>query len=64
MVQKDIEIEITPDGEVNMDLIGFEGKGCEKVADELIKILGKNKLETKKPEWYKKQKVKMQQRRR
>lgn len=64
MAQKDIEIEITPDGEVKMDLIGFEGKDCEKAADELINILGKNKSETKKPEWYRKQKVKMQQRRR
>lgn len=64
MAQKDIEIEITPEGEVNMDLIGFEGKDCEKAADELIKMLGRDKVETKKSEWYKKQKLKLQQRRR
>ena len=60
---KDINIEIGTDGKLIMDLDGFEGKECEKIADELIKILGSDATEKKKAEWYKKQTVRINQRR-
>jgi hypothetical protein len=33
-MSKKIEISIQPDGEVDIDLSGFHGKGCQKVLDD------------------------------
>ncbi len=43
---KEIEIIIEPNGEISIDLIGFKGKDCSKVAQKLAEGLGKIK-ETK-----------------
>lgn len=50
MAIKTIDVEITPTGEVLVDLGGFQGVGCDAVAQALV---GKNVIrsETKKPEY-------------
>lgn len=58
---KEIEFTIKPDGTVDMEQTGFEGKECTKTAEELIKILGTDVKNVKKPEWFKTQKVKIHQ---
>lgn len=60
---REVECTVNTDGTVEIDMIGFKGKGCEKILDELAKALGQ-KVDTKvKPEYYEqdattKQKVK------
>ena len=45
---KEIECVINKDGTVEIDMIGFKGKGCAELAEELAKALGsKISLETK-----------------
>jgi len=36
---KEIEITIDVDGKTEIDLKGFQGKGCSQITDELIKGL-------------------------
>jgi hypothetical protein len=50
---REIECFINPDGTVDIDLIGFKGQGCEKIADEIAKALGeKIKKNQKQPDYY------------
>lgn len=50
---KEIEFTIDEDGNVEIDLIGFEGKGCTEMSDKLIKALGHATFQQKKKEFYK-----------
>lgn len=52
MAQKEIEITITPDGEISFDLKGFMGKGCSDVSKELIEAFGEVVNQTKKCDYY------------
>lgn len=61
MSKKEINITIKPDGTIDIDQVGWEGKDCAGAIDELIKSLGDEKKVTKKSEWYKKVKTKQQQ---
>ena len=49
----EIECIIDNDGTVHIDLIGYEGQGCDKVANEIIRALGKKVDSKTKPEYYK-----------
>lgn len=50
---KEIEIRISPDGEVDFEAMGFKGQGCEKAINEIIKKLGAIKTEeSKKSEYF------------
>jgi hypothetical protein len=55
-MKKEIRITINPDGTTEIDLKGYEGKGCGKITDELTKALGgevikrNQKCEYNKPE--------------
>ena len=40
MAEEKIVIEIGEDGEVNVDLLGFKGKGCAAIVDIMEKALG------------------------
>ena len=59
--EKEIEITIDTDGTVTSEQIGWDGKSCHGAIDDLIKALGKEKVTKKKREWYKKVKIKQQQ---
>lgn len=63
---KEIEITIEPDGSTEIDLKGFQGKGCSEITDKLIKALeGEVTTRTPKGEYYKpKPKTKVKQRNR
>lgn len=58
---KDIDITINADGTIDFDQLGWEGKNCDGAVDDLIKAIGKEKNVKKKTEWYKKVKIKQQQ---
>lgn len=51
-MEKKVEIKIQPDGKIDIELIGFEGQGCSKVAAEIVAALGKAIQSNKKPEYY------------
>lgn len=49
---KEIEFTIDENGEVEIDLKGYNGKGCHLVAEAFIKALGKAKTTNKKQEFW------------
>lgn len=50
---REIEVFINKDGTVDIDLIGFQGQGCEKMADEIAQALGeKISKKQKQPDFY------------
>lgn len=57
-----IKILINDDGTVEFDQIGYKGKECHGDIQDLINAIGKEKKTTKKSEYYKDQKVTIQQR--
>lgn len=59
--QKFVDVIINPDGSVAIDQIGFEGKSCSGEVEDLVRILGVETQKNKKPEYYKQQKVKINQ---
>lgn len=61
MNNKIIKILINEDGTVEFDQIGWEGKSCSGDIHDLINALGKEKKVTKKQEYYKDNKVRIQQ---
>jgi len=61
MPKKEINITIKPDGTVDIDQVGWKGQGCSGAIDELLKTIGDKKVSKKKSEWYKKVKIKQQQ---
>lgn len=50
---KEIEIIIEKDGEISMDLKGWNGKGCSEVTKEFTKALGTAVNVEKKPDYWK-----------
>ena len=59
---KTVTVLINDDGTMEFDQIGWEGKKCEGELQELIDAMGEEKKVTRKPEYYKDQKVQVQQR--
>ena len=60
----EIEVIIDQNGEISIDLIGFKGKNCSAITDEIAKALGKKITQSKKSEYYQqeskqKQKIKL-----
>ena len=49
--------------EIEVEAIGFKGKGCAEATKEIIAFLGDDKKVTKKPEYHKDEKVQIRQRR-
>ena len=58
-IEKEIDIVINKDGTITADQIGWEGKDCDRAIDDLLKSLGGKVKSTKKQEYYKKGKVKV-----
>jgi len=61
---REIEITIDADGKTDIDLKGFQGKGCAQITDKLIKSLrGEVISREQKCDFYKpKPKIKVKQR--
>jgi len=51
-VDKELQIKISPDGTINIELMGFNGDGCSKTAQHFIDALGKTIKSDRKPEYY------------
>lgn len=49
---KEIEVIIETDGTMSLDLVGWRGKGCSDVVDEMCKALGKKIKSDKKCEYW------------
>lgn len=49
---KEIEIVIDTDGQIGIDAIGFKGKECEEVTEQLAKALGQITESEKKQEYW------------
>ena len=58
---KEIEFTIKPDGEVEVDQKGYEGKKCVNDVKEILDALGREKKTVKKKEYYRDQKVRLSQ---
>ena len=52
MATRTIEVIVEPTGELRIDAIGFTGADCEKATKFLEAALGRAKLRSKKPEYY------------
>lgn len=52
MPEREIEITIAPDGEVNLHLKGYKGQGCLDVARLFAKVVGEMKSHEKTGEFY------------
>lgn len=50
---QEIEIIIDQDGNTEIDLKGFQGKGCADITDKLVKALGGEIKRSQKHEFYK-----------
>jgi len=52
MAREELEIEIDSDGHVTVHTIGFKGKSCIKIAEELARILGREESRELTSEYY------------
>ncbi len=60
---KTITVLINDDGTIEFDQVGYKGKECNNQdIQDLINAMGKEKKVTRKPEYYKKEQVQIQQR--
>lgn len=60
---KEIEIILKPDGSVDFDQMGYKGKECHGDIDDLIKMIGEEKKNTKKKEYKQKKSININQNR-
>ncbi len=59
---KEVEIEISPNGEINIDMKSFKGVSCETELNKLIAQLGATLVSKKrKQEYYQSDKVKLKE---
>lgn len=49
---REIEIIVDTNGEISLDLQGYHGKGCSKIAEELAKAIGTKISSDKKCEYW------------
>ncbi len=57
MNRKNIEITISPDGEVDIEAVGFHGADCDQATAFLEAALGKISSKHRKPEYYRRARV-------
>ena len=60
-MKRTIEIIITPQGQVQIDAVGFKGADCERATAFLEEAMGTVGSKTKKPEFHQRQITKHQQ---
>jgi len=60
--EKEIEITIDTDGTVTSEQIGWDGKSCHGAIDDLIKALGKKAKTNRTRDFFKEEKVRINQR--
>jgi hypothetical protein len=48
---KTVIVEVTPEGEVKVEAVGFKGQGCEKATKAIEEAMGISGKRIKKPEY-------------
>ena len=61
-VPKTVTVLINDDGTMEFDQIGYKGKECQGDIQDLVDAMGEEKKVTRKPEYYKDNKVQVKQR--
>ena len=59
---KSIEILVSPTGDLQIDAVGFSGADCDQATAFLEEALGKVEAKQRKPEFYRKARLKQTQR--
>lgn len=62
MKRKSIELTVAPDGQINIEAVGFSGPDCEKATAFLEQVLGKAISKRHTPDYYRKARVQQRQR--
>ena len=62
MTRKSIEVVIGPDGGLKIEALGYKGADCERATAFLEKALGRISNRSKKPEYYRHEELRRQQR--
>jgi len=62
MTTKTIEVVVSPDGGITIDAAGFRGADCEKATAFLEKALGVVNDRTRKPDYYRREALRREQR--
>jgi len=52
MAEKELKIIVDSNGKLEIDLLGWKGKGCDHAIDDLLDSLGGKVEVKKKKEWY------------
>jgi Protein of unknown function (DUF2997) len=55
MAEQRIRVVISPEGEVSIEAIGFQGDACEKATRQLEEALGTVETRRHKPEYHQRQ---------
>jgi hypothetical protein len=50
--KQEIIVDVSPEGNVKIDAVGYEGKACEQATKALEEALGVVTQKTKKPEYH------------
>ena len=61
MTMKTIDVIVGPDGGIKIEATGFKGADCEKATAFLEKALGTVGKKTRKPEYYRRERLRQRQ---
>ena len=62
MAHRSIELTVAPDGQINIEAIGFSGPDCEKATAFLEQLLGRSTRKQRTPDYYRRARVQQNQR--
>ena len=62
MARKTIELTVEPNGQINIEAVGFSGPDCEKATAFLEQVLGKATHKRHTPDYYRRTHVQQRQR--
>ena len=51
-MSRSIIVKVSPSGEISVEAVGFQGKGCEAATKAIEEALGKRSDRTLKPEFH------------
>ncbi|MBT3381543.1 MAG: DUF2997 domain-containing protein [Lentisphaerae bacterium] len=62
MARKTIELTVEPNGQINIEAVGFSGPDCEKATAFLEQVLGETTDKRHMPDYYRRAHVQQRQR--
>jgi hypothetical protein len=60
-MKKTIEVIVSPNGQIQIDAVGFKGADCERATQFLEEALGVVRNRAKKPEYHQSRQTKLKQ---